>query len=326
MLNGHSIVFNNTICVYNKLGLSFANVNASQIENTISSNNRNIGIFLVENKNINIKNISISHNVDSGLSIVFSMNIYIDDITINDNGIYLVQTKWIYISGFTAVNEYSISNYAQFIAIDDSQTITIYDTVVNVNMSVVSSGELSSQPAVIYLYNSTLNLRRCTFMGNRITGVKAIASNITLSGNLIFSNNSAYTGSAFILIDNSILILTETCQVHFMNNHASNTGGVFSISNTQTFKNNPDCFPISDPNFCNVSVIPTSTCFLRTQIGNSSTNFFNFIIQLEREGRDIVYGGYVAHGLNNNKNCMDTFKQISNISEASLSLVSSDPL
>ena len=198
MLNGHSIVFNNTICMYNKLGLSFANVNASQIENTISSNNRNIGISLVENKNINIKNISISHNVDSGLSIVFSMNIYIDDITINDNGIYLVQTKWIYISGFTAVNEYSISNYAQFIAIDDSQTITIYDTVVNVNMSVVSSGELSSQPAVIYLYNSTLNLRRCTFMGNRITGVKAIASNITLSGNLIFSNNSAYTGSAFI--------------------------------------------------------------------------------------------------------------------------------
>ena len=39
-----------------------------------------------------------------------------------------------------------------------------------------------------------------------------------------------------------------------------------------------------------------------------------------------MYGGYVAYGLNNNKNCMDTFKQISNISEASLSLVSSDPL
>ena len=34
----------------------------------------------------------------------------------------------------------------------------------------------------------------------------------------------------------------------------------------------------------------------------------------------------MAYGVNNNKNCMDTFKDISNISETSLSLISSDPL
>ena len=39
-----------------------------------------------------------------------------------------------------------------------------------------------------------------------------------------------------------------------------------------------------------------------------------------------MYGGHVAYGVNNNKNCMDTFKEISNISEKSLSLISSDPL
>ena len=39
-----------------------------------------------------------------------------------------------------------------------------------------------------------------------------------------------------------------------------------------------------------------------------------------------MYGGDVAYGINGNKNCVDTFKDISNISETSLSLISSDPL
>ena len=39
-----------------------------------------------------------------------------------------------------------------------------------------------------------------------------------------------------------------------------------------------------------------------------------------------MYGGHVAYGVNNNINCMDTFKYISNISDTSLSLISSDPL
>ena len=207
---GYSIIINNTISMYHQFGIVFLNVSASQIENTIASNNTYWGICLFKNKNINISNTTVSHNVDRGLSIDFSNSIHIDGIPIN-SGIYLFQTKWIYISGFTAVNKYSVSNYAQIIVIRDSQYITIYDTIITVNTSVVSSGELISQPAVINLHNSTLNLSRCTFIGNRITGIKAISSNITLSGNLTFSNNSAYTGSAFILVDNSILILIVRC-------------------------------------------------------------------------------------------------------------------
>ena len=187
-------------------------------------------------------------------------------------------------------------------------------------MSVVSSGELTSQQAVITLWRSTLNLSRCTFTGNRITGIKAITSNITLSGNLTFSNNSAYTGSAFILLDNSILILTENCRVHFINNHATNTGGVFSIFNSQTFIiTQADSDDYEDD-------IPTSNCFLRTQMDDSSTHNFIFSNNSAGKGGDIVYGGDLAYGFNNYKNCMDTFKEISYISDTSLSLISSDPL
>ena len=302
--DGYSIVINNTISMYNHWGIMFEYVTASQIENTIISNNMNIGMALWDSININISNTTASHNAGY-------------------DGIYLRQTKWIYISRLSTLNKYSISNNTQFITMEDSHFISIYDTNITVNMSVVSSGELFSQPAVITLNNSTLNLSSCIFMGNRITCIKAIASSITLSGNLTFSNNSAYTGSAFILVDNSILILTEHCRVHFINNHATNTGGVFSISNTQKLKNIYLC---KSGNFCIVSAIPTSTCFLRTQMDNSSPQNFIFSNNSAGKGGDIVYGGHMAYGVNNNKNCMDTFKDISNISETSLSLISSDPL
>ena len=329
--NGSNIIINNTISMYYPMGISVSDINTIQIENTIASNNTGTGIHFFGSRNINISNTTVSHNVVGGLLIDSSTSIHIDGITITDNqdyGIYLYKTKWTYITRFTAINRYSISNYTEFkiIAITDSQYISIYDTIITVNMSVVSSGELISQPAVITLQNSILNLSRCTFTGNRITGIKASASNITLSGNLTFFNNSAYTGSAFILVDNSILTLTENCRVHFINNHATNTGGVFSISNTQRFKIINSCFRLHDIFYCKHYVIPISTCFLITQMDSSSTQNFIFSNNSAGKGGDIVYGGHVAYGFNNKKNCMDTLKNISNISEKSLSLISSDPL
>ena len=331
VMGGYDIIINNTISMYYPVGIYFSDINTSQIENTIASNSIRRGIHFFGSRNINISNTTASHNVGGGLSIASSTSIHIDGITITDNqdyGIDLYDTKWIYITKFTAINRYSIRNYTEvkFIVITASQCISIYDTTINVNMSVVSSGELISQPAVITLQNSTLNLSRCKFMGNKITGIKASASEITLSGNLTFSNNSAYTGSAFILVDNSILILTENCRVHFINNHASNTGGVFSIFNTQKFILRNFSFKHNYVFFYNDYVIPISTCFLRTQMDNRSIQNFIFSNNSAGKGGDIVYGGLVAYGLNGKKNCMDTFKAISNISETSLSLISSDPL
>ena len=317
-------ISNTTLSHNDGWGIYFTDINTAQIVNTIASNNSYDGIYLWNSTNINISNTTLTHNDEDGLAIAYSSSIHIDGITITDNlyyGIYLYKTKWTYITRVTTIYKYSFSKYTGFkcIIIRYSQYISIYDTILTVNMSVVSSGELTSQPAVISLHNSTLNLSRCTFTGNRITGIKASASNITLSGNLTFSNNSAYTGAAFILLDNSILILTENCRVHFINNHATNTGGVFSIFNSQTFI-------LSQAVYDDYDDIPTSNCFLRTQMDDSSTNNFIFSNNSAGKGGDIIYGGDLAYGVNNNKNCMDTFKEISYISDTSLSLISSDPL
>ena len=186
MYEGHNIVINNTTTEYNAWGIYFEHINTTQIVNTIASNNSHYGIFLRNSTNINISNTTLTHNDRDGLMIYYSSSIHIDGINITDTqnyGIYLYKTKWTYITRVTAIYRYSISKYPggfTCIRIRDSQYISIYDTILTVNMSVVSSGELISQQAVITLWRSTLNLSRCTFTGNRITGIKAITSNITL--------------------------------------------------------------------------------------------------------------------------------------------------
>ena len=300
------------------------------INNTILMHNGD-GILISDSNNINISNTTLSHNA-FGVIFYATINVHIDGITaINNswNGIYIYKAKWTYITRSITVNNCinssSICN-AQ-ISVVASQYIIIYDTIISLNMPFSSSGEITSQPSVIALQDSSLNLSGCTFTGNRISAIKAIASNITLSGNLTFSNNSAYIGPAFILIGDSTLILQESCWVHFINNYATNTGGVFYISNTQkvTFQlvHCDTHSYLHKP--CGIAEL-ASTCFLRTQAYINLTQHFIFANNSAGKGGDIVYGGNLAYGFNGKKNCMDTFKDISNISETSLSLISSDPL
>ena len=329
--DGYSIVINNTISMSNPEGIFILVSHEIQVVNTIASNNIHKGMCLIGTQNINISNTTLSHN-GAGLSSSSPTNFHIDGITAINNsryGIYLYEAKWIYITRSITVNN-SIKTPSAGngqILVELSQFVIIYDTIITVNMSFASSGEVISQPAVIVSYHSTLHLSGCTFTGNRISAIKAIASNITLSGNLTFSNNSAYIGTAFILIGDSILILQESCWVQFINNYATNTGGVFYISNTQKVTFEPFCEMFHENiRPCDTAEITTSTCFLRTQVYTNLTQHFIFANNSAGKGGDIVYGGNLAYGFNGKKNCMDTFNDISNISETSLSLISSDPL
>lgn len=90
-------------------------------------------------------------------------------------------------------------------------------------------------PAVIALYKSTLHLNMCDFVGNNVSAVRAIASNVTVSGDLMFSSNRAFTGTAFVLMYGSVLTSAENSHISFLNNHATNTGGVLYITNDKTY-------------------------------------------------------------------------------------------
>ena len=132
---------------------------------------------------------------------------------------------------------------------------------------------------------------------------------MTLSGNLIFSNNTAVAGTAFILVQSSVLFLTNTSQIEFENNYAINIGGVFYIDTNQNVH-------IGD-------LLSHNSCFLST-MGNWHLNTFMFLNNSAGVG-DILYGGQVSFSLDGNWNCLESFKSISTVSPNSLSLISSDP-
>ena len=324
-----NVVISNTSCISNENGIELVRINNSQIINSIASYNKDTGIKIMIVRSINIVNVTTSHNDVYGLD-ARELNIAnLHRITATHNGLHGVMfslTKWTYITMLTIHSNFIAvtSTTNGQILIHTSQNILIHDTFITVDTSVVSSADIITQPAVITVFDSTVNLSGCTFTGNRISAIRAHKSQLILSGELTFSNNSAYTGSAFILVEDSILIVEESCRAHFINNHATNTGGVFAIFNHRQVHYN--CQIYIPKTFKRECIFTTSTCFLRTQTYKVTNQNFIFANNSAGKGGDIVYGGHIAYGFDENKNCMDNFKAISNISEASLSLISSDPL
>ena len=186
----------------------------------------------------------------------------------------------------------------------------------------VSSADPTTHPTVIVLYDSSLYISECNFTGNSISAVKAYASSITAAGDLILSNNRANAGTAFILVQKSILRLTENSHIHFSNNHAINIGGIFYIADNMNNLTDDVLLYF----FLGVSNHPLlhSTCFLNVE-GERLQVRMTFVNNRAGKGGDILYGGHVALGLDGDWNCLESFKSISNISQNGLSLITSDP-
>ena len=91
-----------------------------------------------------------------------------------------------------------------------------------------------------------------------------------------------------------------------------------------------ECFFISNNNLYLIESIlggsyEKSTCFHSAE-GSRSQTRFTFVNNSAEKGGDILYGGQVAFSLSGKWNCLDSFKNISTISQNGLSLISSDPL
>ena len=190
-------------------------------------------------------------------------------------------------------------------------------TVSTVGGDVLSTADFTSLPAVIVLYYSSVHVAKLIVTENSMSAVKAYSSTITVYGDVIISNNKAIAGTAFILIQNSILKLLKNVHIQVTNNYAINTGGAFYVA--------------SDLHYSVLSLIITSTlvetnsCFFNT-VGDRSQTRLLFMNNSAGKGGDILYGGHVLHGLDGNQNCLLSFRNISNISQSGLSLITSDPL
>ena len=315
---GNNILITATTSTYSYDGIRFFNVSNAKIINSNASHNAYAGIHLYKTTNTHIINTTTSHN-KYGLCALLSNRVDIYGITAtnnDENGIGLFLMAATNITKFTTVNNSmngNISSTNGQILIHISKDIRVDDTVISVNTSGTSGVELITQPAVIVVYRSTLKLSRCIFTRNRMSAIKALDSNITLAGELTFSHNRAFSGTAFILVQNSILILADNCRVYFVNNHATNTGGVFALSN------NEQVYDVI------LNVLQIQPCFFHPGIYVNKTRFW-FGNNSAGNGGDILYGGNIAFQFIKYTNCLELFKRISNISETSLSLLSSDPL
>ena len=155
------------IFLYHSTDTSMANVSATH--------SRIFGIFLYNCTDTNMMNVSAEHNQRSGIGIQNTANTYITNTT----------------SLIEASNTINIVlNYTTFTNMDAPSTAS--DTSEPTNLS-----------AVITLYNSTLIIRDSRFTDNSISSIKAIRSNVTMSGEVLFHNNTASSGTCLIFAKNS---------------------------------------------------------------------------------------------------------------------------
>ena len=173
------------------------------------------------------------------------------------------------------------------------------------NGDVLSAADPTTLPAVIALYSSSVHISGFNVTENNVSAVKAIQSNVTASGDVIVSNNRAIAGTAFILLQTSILKLTKNAHIQVANNYAINTGGAFYIT--------------SDPYYTLLyagfdtgtnTLEEQNSCFFNTE-GSRSQSRFTFVNNSAGKGGDILYGEHVFYGLDGDWNCLLSFKNVS---------------
>ena len=315
----------NTTTAYNDWnGMKLVDMNNTHITNTTTGYNDGHGMFLFNMNNTHITNTTTGYNDGHGMLLFNMSNTHITNTTVTQNGwngIFLYKNNNTYMTKTTATLngcfiQYIWDSPGQVVMLSSINTLIYNTSFTEVSAQCLYSTSTTfpqSPPAVIVLYWSMLLVSECDFTRNNISAMVAHASNITVSGGLTFSNNTAFAGTAFILVKDSILTSAENSHIYFLNNRATNIGGVFHITSNSMYLVSYG------------TVYPTNTCFLNIE-GSRFQSRFTFANNSAGIGGDILYGGQVAFGLDGKWNCLESFKNISNISQNGLSVVSSDPL
>ena len=270
-----------------------------------------ISLFRVDNSNITA--LTASHNQGNGIGIIFSQSISITAASIQDNvGLILLSKSFSRKFGYFFQLNVQMSVWSSTeILIQNSSFVDINAPSSVSTTGVITTGP-STLPAIIALFQSTLEIRDCSFNQNHLSAVRAHKSNVTLSGNVVFSNNTAVSGTAFILVEGSIISLARDSNVKFEHNFATNTGGVFYIG--------------GNDNLYFGNTLSYRKCFLNIPSDRSTIQFI-FVNNSAGIGGDILYGGQVALSLDGDWNCLESFENVSTVISYrnDLSWISSSP-
>ena len=303
------------------VGISLRHSTDTSMTNVSATHNEGrAGIFLYNSTDTSMTNVSATHSGIVGILLYICTDTNMMNVSAVHNqrsGIGMINTANTYITNTTSLMEaYNTIN------------IVLNDTSFS-NMDAPSTASHTSEPtnlsAVITLYNSTLIIRDSNFTSNSISSIKAIRSNVTMSGKVLFHNNTASSGTCLIFAKNSLLIIKEYSNMYFQNNHAINYGGVFTITTEELYEASMSLQDIVI--YLQISSVITSRteCFVHVE-GSRLHTQLTFINNTAGRGGDVLYGGLVALGYDGDWNCLLSFKNISNMSQqSSLSRISSAP-
>ena len=253
----HTKMTNVTVsnCPGTGLGLSY-NIDTQVSNGTILFSST--GLSVVHSNNIALRNFGLRQNkfgIDmSSVSDVNISNLYVSG---GSYQIYSVNTSLLSINNLTALN--CTKNIFRFLHTTDttvqtlisnpgkaknsqmenregliiSSNITIQNSSFSGSTSYWTTTDITRQRVVLEIYDSQVKMTNCSFVNNNITPLNLTETHLTVSGNLNFTNNTAYRGGATILIHNNTLSLSENSRVTFVGNRAIDTGGaVYVVTRT----------------------------------------------------------------------------------------------
>ena len=326
--------------------------------------NRHGGIWLRRSNNTSMMNVFAAHNQKKAIIMYLCINtsLYYSYTYHNGDGMYITESRTsrknrntihiikstdthILNSELSEHSEIEMRNTVNTYITNTTSLITAYNTTnvvlngtsfsnMDAPSTASSASEPTSLPAVISLYSSTLIIADCNFIRNNISSIKTIDSKVTMSGKVLFHNNTASLGTVLISAKKSLLIITEYSNIEFQNNYAINYGGVFYITSEESYQPSMSPHDIIQSSQRNIFgnqevdsslIISRTECFLRVE-GSRSHARLTFINNTAGKGGDVLYGGLVALGYDGDWNCLLSFKNISDMSQQSgLSLISSAP-
>ena len=321
--NGTSIT-NVSVTHNREYGMFFLSCTNTSIITASANINQMDGIYLESCNNTSIINANSSKNQNHGISLFLCKNTIVACAytTHNQNGGILIEEH----SLNNTVRNISLNNngYAGIFLLSQSQ-LQLEDSVFSDVIPLSSpsdAGGFQTLPAIIEVIDSTLIVRNCNYIWNSITSIRAVGSNITLQGDIIFANNQALVGTVLHFSQSSVLVISETSSVIFENNYAINYGGAVYIDTEETYS---PSVSISETLKALHLVTASTRCFIHVE-GDRSQARLTFVNNIAGRGGDVVYGGLVALGYDGDWNCLQSFKNVSNMSQqSSLSLISSAP-
>ena len=172
---------------------------------------------------IHIANCSVTHNMNGGLYFdiippIPNIQISIEDSIINNN-VRTGEARYTG-AGMTMVMRKKV---------DNSPKVTIKN-VSFVRNEHYGAKKLSSAISLYKIRNVTFI--DCIFQANRGTAIRALRSDVYITGYNSFIDNSATEGGAIAILKNSHLIVTHNTDIIFLNNYAYDVGGAIFVQST----------------------------------------------------------------------------------------------